>query len=241
VTTLVIDAPFGMSLAYGWVRPLMGVSLLRSAVCWAMVAIFPPSVFAADSGAAMLYANGMAWLNGAAVPRSSAIFPGDMVQTRADSIANINAAGSNVMVLADSLIKFESQTVSLDHGSVSVATSKGMTTKAGKVTVSPASNAWTEFQVTDVNGTVQIVAQKGDVSVSDQSGTLTLAQGQQTTRDESSQPSKKKKRRRGGAPVAGMGSIMDSKAAMWIGAGVAGGVAAWVLLQSDDPMSPDGP
>jgi len=188
----------------------------------------------------MLYTKGTAWLNGAAVPRSSAIFSGDLVQTRPDSVANINGAGSNVIVLADSLVKFETETVSLQHGSVTVATSKGMSTKAGEVTVSPASDAWTEFQVTDTNGTVRIVAQKGDVSVSDQSGTTTLPQGQQTTRDESKQANKKN-RRRGGAPVAASGSIMDSETAILVGTVAAGGVVTWVLLQSDNPMSPNVP
>jgi len=218
----------------------MRASLLTSTICWMMVAVFPASMLAADSGAAMLYTRGTAWLNGGAVPHSSAIFSGDLVQTRTDSVANINAAGSNVIVLADSLVKFESQMVSLEHGSVTVATSKGMSTKAGEVTVSPASDAWTEFQVTDTNGTVQIVAQKGDVSVSDQSGTTTLAQGQETTRDESRQTSKRNKRR-GGAPVAASGSIMDSKMAILAGTIAAGGVVTWVLVQSDNPMSPNAP
>jgi len=205
-----------------------------------MIAALPASLLAADSGAAMLYTKGTAWLNGGAVPRSSAIFSGDLVQTRTDSVANINAAGSNVIILADSLVKFESETVSLEHGSVTVATSKGMSTKAGEVTVSPASNAWTEFQVTDTNGTVRIVAQKGDVSVSDQSGTTTLPQGQQTTRDESRQASGRNKRR-GGAPVAASGSIMDSKAAILAGTVAAGGLVTWVWVKSDNPASPSIP
>lgn len=188
----------------------------------------------------MLYTKGAAWLNGGGVPRSSAIFSGDLVQTRTDSIANINAAGSNVIILADSLVKFESEKVSLEHGSVTVATSKGMSAKAGEVTVSPASDGWTEFQVTDTNGTVQIVAEKGDVSVSDQSGTTMLPQGQQTTRDESRQANRKNKRR-GGAPVAATGSIMDSKMAILAGTVTAGGLVTWVLVQSDNPMSPDAP
>lgn len=172
------------------------------------------------------------------MPRSSAIFAGDMVQTRSDSVANINAAGSNVVVLADSLVKYEGQAVSLNHGSVTVATSKGLSTNIGEVTVAPASNGWTEFQVSDTNGTVRIVAQKGDVSVSDQSGTTTLPQGQQTTRDESQH---KHKRKGGGAPVAAGGSILDSEAAIIGGGIVIGGLVTWVVVQSDNPASPSKP
>ena len=98
----------------------------------------------------MLYAKGTAWINGGAVPRTSAVFPGDLVQTRSDSMASINASGSNVVVLADSLVKFEGSAVSLEHGGLTVATSKGLSTHAGDITVVPASNGWTEFEVKQV-------------------------------------------------------------------------------------------
>jgi len=165
--------------------PAMSKSLFRKSLCWMMIFLFPSSLLAADAGAAMLSAKGEAWVNGSAVPRSSAIFPGDLVQTKPDSIVNINAAGSNVMILPESMVKFESNAVSVEHGTVTVATSNGMATHVGEVTVSPASANWTEFEVTDVNGTVQIMARKGDVNVNDGHNTTLLAQGQQTTRDES--------------------------------------------------------
>ena len=165
--------------------PAMSKSLFRKSLCWMMIFLFPCSLLAADAGAAMLSAKGEAWVNGSAVPRSSAIFPGDLVQTKPDSIVHINAAGSNLMILPESMVKFEGNAISLEHGTVTVATSKGMATHVGAVTVSPASTNWTEFEVTDVNGTVQIMARKGDVNVNDGYNNTTLAQGQQTTRDES--------------------------------------------------------
>ena len=173
----------------------MSVSRLRDIACWSMVAVVPASLWAADSAAAMLYARGTAWINGSTVPRSSAVFPGDMVQTRSDSMASINASGSSVVVLADSLVKFEGPAVGLEHGALTVATSKGLGTHAGDVTVVPVSNSWTQFEVKQVSdGTVQVVAQKGDVNVSDGSTTSTLAQGQQMTVDNAAS---KRKRRRG--------------------------------------------
>ena len=39
--------------------------------------------------------------------------------------------GSNVVVLADSLVKFEGPAVALEHGSLRVATSKGLSTHTG--------------------------------------------------------------------------------------------------------------
>ena len=89
----------------------MRVPKLRHIACWTMISVVPVSLWAADSGAAMLYAKGSTWINGSEVPHTSAVFPGDLVQTRSDSAASINASGSNVVVLADSLVKFEGSAV----------------------------------------------------------------------------------------------------------------------------------
>ena len=117
---------------------------------------------------------------------------------------------------------------------------RGLATRAGEVTVKPAGNTWTEFQVSDVDGQVQIVASKGDLTVQDQQGTTTVQQGQQTTRDDTSNPEKKKKRKRSGAgaETAARGGILSSSAALYTGIGIVGGITTWVLLQGDDPLSP---
>jgi len=99
-------------------------SSLRNIFCWLLLAMMPAALLGANSGAAMLYAQGAAWLNGDSVPRTSAVFPGDLVQTKADAVVHINATGSSVMILPDSLVKYEGNTVSLEHGTVKVATSK---------------------------------------------------------------------------------------------------------------------
>jgi hypothetical protein len=54
----------------------------------------------------------------------SAIFSGDLVQTTKDSVANINATGSTVLVLNDSLVQYEGSKVKLEHGGISVSTSE---------------------------------------------------------------------------------------------------------------------
>ena len=234
----------------------MGMSALRgmaSRVLPICVLVFgcPVFLFCADPGAAMIYARGAAWINGAHVPASSAIFTGDLLQTRSDSGASITAPGSSITVLGDSLVQFEGSSLKVEHGSVTIATSKGVATTAGNVRVAPASNAWTEFHVTDVDGTVQIAANKGDLTVTDDNGTVTLPQGQQTTRDEQSEPAdksgdttkdkkKNKKRTEGAAPAAG-GGILSSPVAIVAGSAAIGGVAIWVLTRSDNPVSPSTP
>ena len=219
------------------------IKALRSKILsCVMVVIFPAALFAADQPAAMLYSHGTALLNGDSVARSSAIFSGDLVQTSADSAANINALGSIVLVHNASLVQYQGSAVNLEHGSVSISTSKSMMTRAGDVTVSPASSVWTEFEVRDVDGTVQIAARTGDLTISDDTGTSTLAQGQETTRDESQSQEdnkkKKKKKAAGAAPAAGVGGVLSSPWAIGIGGGAIAGVTIWVLLQNEPPASP---
>lgn len=224
----------------------MGSFALRGLVSGVLIVLFPVSLFAADSNAAMLYTNGAAWINGAHVPRSSsAVFSGDLVQTRSDSVANINEPGSTILVLSDSLVQFDAMSMRVEHGGVTVSTSKGVATTAGDVKIYPASNTWTEFNVVDVDGTVKIVARKGDLMISDGKETVTLAQGQETTRDETSDTDsngKKKKRKAapGAVPAAG-GGILSSPVAVGVAGGAVIALTTWVLVKSDDPASPTKP
>lgn len=212
-----------------------------------MVMIFPAALFAAEQPAAMLYSHGTALLNGNSIARSSAIFTGDLVQTNADSVANINAVGSSVLVLNDSLVQYEEGGLKLEHGGLTVSTSKLLGAHAGDVTVSPTASVWTEFEVRDVDGRVKIAARKGDLTISDDSGTTTLAQGQETTRDESQSQTdktdnKKNKKKRGGGHVPGAeGGVLNSPVAVGVGAAIIIGGAAWVLTRNDEPVSPAKP
>jgi hypothetical protein len=225
----------------------MSMSALRGMVSSVLLVLFPFSLLAADSSAAMLYTSGHAWVNGSHVPRpSSAIFTGDLLQTRSDSIANINQPGSTVQVLSDSLVQFQGTSVKIDHGGVRVSTSNEMATTAGDVKVTPASTAWTEFNVTDVDGTVRISARKGDLTISDGKQTVTLAQGQDTTRDESADPSSDKKNRKKGGAAAGAtagatGGILNSPIAIGIGGATVVGLTAWAIFRDDEPVSPAKP
>jgi hypothetical protein len=227
----------------------MGTLGFRKMASCVLLFLFPYSLFAADSNAAMLYTNGAAWVNGAHVPRtSSAIFSGDLLQTRSDSVANINEAGSSITVLSDSLVQFDVSSVKIEHGGVTVSTSKGVATTAGDVKVTPASYAWTEFNVVDVDGIVRIAARKGDLTIDDGNSVFTLQQGQETTRDETAPDNgkpdngkkKKKKQQSGAAPAAG-GGIMNSPYAIGVGAAAVVGITTWVLVKSSNPESPTQP
>ena len=224
---------------------VMRACFLRKILTCIMLVIVPATLFAADSGLAMLYSNGVTRLNGYDLPKSSAIFSGDIVQTAVGSVAKINASGSSLLVLSDSRIQFEGNAVKLEQGGVTVSTSKSMTTRAGDVAVFPSASVWTQFDVTDLDGKVRIAARKGDLIINDGAGATLLAQGQETTRDASqqtpqdeSEKKKKKKRRAGGAPPAAGSTIMDSPVAIGVGAAAVAGLATWVLIQGDEPVSP---
>lgn len=216
---------------------------LRTIFCWLLLAVMPAALLGAHSGAAMLYAQGTAWLNGTSVPRSSAVLPGDLVQTKGDAVVHINVVGSSVTILSDSLVKYEGNTVSLEHGAVTVATVKGMSIRAGEVAVQPANlNGATDFDVRDVDGTVHISARQGDVKVSNGTETTTVAQGEQTTRDDRNDSQKQKKTRRaGGAAPAASGPLLDSPYAIGVGVAAVGIPLVWALSQGDDPASPVDP
>jgi hypothetical protein len=235
-----------MSYSSGFIGALgMRTALPQKVLSCIMVIVVPAALFAADSGLAMVYSNGTALLNGSSLPKSSALFPGDIVQTTTDSVAKINSVGSSLMVLSDSLVQFEGGAVKLEHGGVAVSTSKAMATRTGQVTVTPSASVWTQFDVKNVDGQIQVTAEKGDLTVSDGAGTTTLAQGQQTTREDSqsaqpeqSEKDKKKRRKRAGGAIPGAGGgILDSPLAIGLGVGAVAGLTTWVLLQGGEPVS----
>ena len=215
--------------------------MLRKGICRMMILLFPASLMGADLGAAMLYSQSTAWVNGSAAPKSLAIFPGDQVQTPTDSPANIHAWGSNVTVSPDSLVKFEGSSVGVEHGRVDITTSKAMAAHVEVFTITPKTDSWTEFEVADLNGSVQVIARKGDVSVSDGQDTTTVAQGQQTTVGQPAGKTKSKSKKQEGAVTAAHGGIMSSTPVK-VGALAAIGVGVgWILAQGDDPLSPTKP
>ena len=208
-----------------------------------MAMVLPAALLAADQPGAMVYSHGTALLNGNSIARSSALFSGDLVQTSADSVANINATGSSVLVLNESLVQYEGSTLKLEHGGVTISTSKLLATRAGDVVVAPVSNVWTEFEVRDVDGRVQIAARKGNLTISDNTGSTTLAEGQQTTRDDSQSQNNKKRRRdvASAAAPGAAGAVFDSPITIGIAGGIVIGGAIWVMAHNDDPLSPAKP
>lgn len=212
----------------------------RSFLCVLLIPLMSLYVVAAPNGA-MLYTTGSASVNGSSVSHSSAIFPGDVVQTGSASEANINASGASVTLAPNSSLRFEAAGVSIVEGSINIGTSRrDLATSAGIVKVTPASDAWTEFEISHRNGAVQIIARKGDIDVSAGSETFTLLQGQTDTRDDSdTQTPQKKKGRKDDQPApAATGPVLDSPIVIGLGAAAIVGGLIYALSRSGTPVSP---
>jgi hypothetical protein len=175
----------------------MSVSALRNFLCWVMVVLCPLSLAAADTGSAVLHSQGGVWVNGFEIAGSTAIFPGDLLETKPGFVANLDAEGSSVLIQPESIVKFEGTSLGLEHGSLSVGTSTAMSVHVNCIKVEPVSNERTQYDVTDLNSTVQVAALKNDVNIT-QGGTLrktsqatgpsqsaTVREGQKASRDES--------------------------------------------------------
>jgi hypothetical protein len=132
--------------------------------------------------AAVLHASGKVQVNGAGSRETIVLFSGDSIRTDEDSVANITAGGSSVLVMPNASIKFLGKMVELGEGSVSIATSEGMSAVAGGVIVTPAAGKISKFAVAENEGSVVIAACQDSVTVSDRQQTTTVPEGQETKR-----------------------------------------------------------
>jgi hypothetical protein len=149
----------------------MSVSILRYFVCWTLIVLVPPAVLGQSipSGqpvGAILHTQGGVLVNGADARDSSAIFPGDLVETKAGISANLSLEGTTVLIGPESVTKFQPDYIELDHGTVSVGTSRGYQVHVNCLRVVPAQNEWTNYEVADTDRNVHVAAHKDDVNVS---------------------------------------------------------------------------
>ncbi len=160
-----------------------------------MIFVLPVSLTAQDLSRAMLRTEGGTWLNGAAAPASSAIFSDDLIQTDASHAAKIDADGSSVTVQPETIVQFRGDELVLDHGGLQVDTARKMKVRVNCLTVIPVLDAWTRYDVTDVNGKVTVVAHKNDVKIHSASslahkkqsgleGDVIVHEGETASRDE---------------------------------------------------------
>src|SRR5260370_14324621 len=182
---------------FGNSAPGMSVSTLSRLVCFALILILPQSLLAIDTGSAIIHTQGGVWVNGTEVPDSTAIFPGDLLETKPGFAANLTTDGSTALIQPESIVKFQGDVLVLEHGSVSLGTSKAMRVQVNCLTVVPVSTEWTQYEVTDVTGRVLVAARKNDIKINREGGLAKLSkepetgggaivhEGEQSTREES--------------------------------------------------------
>lgn len=214
----------------------MRVSTRIRWLCWAMTLAFPLSLFAQDSGA-ILHAQGGAWVNGNEAKDSAAIFAGDVLETKAGFSAELTLEGSSVMIGPDSVVKFQGNWLELDHGNVSVATSRNFKVVVHCLSVVPVANDATTYEVVHVNQNVHVSARKLDVNVNVANGHRKTPTDVIASQSGSQGGSVKEGEDRnynesdlcGGAlKPNGFGTPLNAK---WIalGAGAGGGILIWLL------------
>jgi hypothetical protein len=222
----------------------------RKLVCLPLMAILPVSLLAQDTATAILRSNGAGvMVNRNAAPASTAVFFEDLIETQKNAAARIEANGSTADINPETMIQFEGDTLVLDHGSLSVNTSRGLKVRVGCVIVTPANNAeWTHYDVVDRDGKVTVSALKKDVNINSRSSnpkqakqgtnsSVTVSEGQQKSREENCGAAYP----HSAAATPGAGAIMNSPWVIGGGAVAVGVIACFGLCHSDDPISPTTP
>jgi len=220
----------------------------RNFVCWFLSAALPMCLMAQDSGAAILHSSGPVLVNKYPASSTSTLFPGDQVETQTGAMARIELAGSAADINAETVVQFQADELILDHGSLSVNTSRGLKVRAGCVTVTPVHLALTHFEVSDVDGEVHVSALKDDVFIESrsskaqqakqptQSDRVIVREGEQRSRDEKCANAFRQM-----PAVSAVGPILDSPYAIGTGVGVVVVVACWSLCRGGAPISPAHP
>ena len=135
-----------------------------------MAAILPLNATVADA-VGMLTSVGTVTVDSRVVATGGAVVPGDVIETRSGSKAIVSSQGQTISVGENSAVKLGSKEIQLQSGAVVVSSTNGVL-RVDNITVISASAAPAKFLARKVNGTVQVLALEGTVSVND---------GQQTT------------------------------------------------------------
>jgi len=214
-----------------------------------MIVILPVSLWADDTAAAILRTSGGVLVNKSPAQASTALFPDDLIETPDKVAARIEAAGSTADINPQTVLQFEGNELVLDHGSLSVNTSRGLRVRVGCVLITPVNDDWTHYDVTDLDGKVTVSALKNDVNIDSRSTNARSAkQGAHSDRVTVREGETKSREEKCGAPIekdsrefAGRGAFLNSpwaKGAGMVGVGV---LTCWALCRGDDPISPAKP
>lgn len=148
-------------------------------VCYLLVVLLGVGMLSAQTGGAMLYANGNVKVNGQAAGDSTSVFSGDRIDVTESSAGSINRSGSSVVVSPNSSIQYNPASVQVIQGSARVSTSKGMSASVGQILVSP-QDAVAKFDVVRSADKVVVVSREGALTVKDGGRTIVVPSGSST-------------------------------------------------------------
>lgn len=215
-----------------------------------MAVILPVSLAADETAAAMLRSSGSGVLiNKNPAPTAIALFPNDLIETPRNAVARIEVSGSTADIHADTMVQFEGDELVLDHGSLSVSTTRGLRVRVGCLTVTPVNlSQWTQYNVMDVDGKVTVNAAKSDVYIESRAKkTQEVKNPSPSTRDIVREGEQKSREEKCGAPymrgdnVPGLGALMNSLWAKIVAGSAVGAVVCLGLCRDEDPASPSKP
>jgi adhesin HecA-like repeat protein len=191
----------------------------------------------ADAGiAAMLQTSGAVMLNGAAAPRTAALFRGDTIQTTSGSVT-ISPPGSSVLVSGNSRVTFRGQALDVNAGVVVVNTTNGMTAQAAVYNVSPAGRGSARFQVARLGEKIFVKSERGALTVSGAGRVMIVSEGSTEALGDDQTPPPAAGRRKGA------GIALSGAELVLIGGGIA--VAATMIAlttaKKPHPITPVGP
>lgn len=212
-----------------------------------MMGVLSTSLPGQNLGRAMLHTDGGTWLNGKPAPKSSAIFPNDLIQTRKESTAKIDVDGSTITIQAGTMVQFGEDELFLESGSLQVNSARGMRVRVNCMTIVPLTQEWTRYDVIGADGKLMVVAYDNDVKIhyrrvaarqSKDAGSsdVTVHRGEQVTRTERCGAKYKPV-----AAVDGDGAILNDPWARAAGITAVGIITCWALCRNGDPVSPDKP
>jgi hypothetical protein len=203
-----------------------------------LIVVIPAATMSADARvAAMLQTSGAVVLNGAAAPRTAALFRGDTIQTTNGSVM-MSLPGSSVLVPENSRVTFRGNGLDVNAGVVVVNTTNGMTAQAAVYNVSPAGRGSAKFQVARLGERVLVRSERGALTVSAPGRVVTVAEGSTKALGDDQVPPPAAGRQ-GGSGIGLSGAEL-----VLIGGGVAVAAAMIALATANKkphPITPVGP
>lgn len=143
--------------------------------------IAPSCVVMASTNGAILMGTGAVQVNGEQTAHSSTVFSGDRIQTASNASAVVKSPRALVSIGADSTVKYEDASVTLEHGVVALTASKGMDAHLGNLVISADPDHSTKFQLVNASGLERVWVIEGSLNITDGTHVAKLTAGEMIT------------------------------------------------------------